>query len=130
MQIASKHHILLLQAATVSITVWHCQYLTVCYCVLQAPLLLWVMAVIVIFGVSYQQLQGLQGPLASLNTMAHVTYRSSRVRLYISMLGMSQDVSECGVLRDNAKKELGILRQESETLLYGGNTVVLVSDIL
>jgi len=53
--------------------------------------------------IAFFMLQGLQGPLASLNTMAHVTYRSSRVRLYISMLGMSEDVSECGVLRDNAR---------------------------
>jgi hypothetical protein len=33
---------------------------------LQAPLLLWVAAVMVIYGVSYSNLQGLQGPLASL----------------------------------------------------------------
>lgn len=32
---------------------------------LQAPLLLWVAAVVVIFGVSYSNLQDLQGPLAS-----------------------------------------------------------------
>jgi hypothetical protein len=35
---------------------------------LQVPLLLWVAAVVVIYGVSYADLQGLQGPLASLNT--------------------------------------------------------------
>lgn len=33
---------------------------------LMAPLLLWVAAVMVIYGVSYSNLQGLQGPLASL----------------------------------------------------------------
>jgi hypothetical protein len=33
---------------------------------MQAPLLLWVAAVVVIYGVSYSNLQGLQEPLASL----------------------------------------------------------------
>jgi hypothetical protein len=85
------------------------------------------MAVIVVFGVSYQQLQGLQGPLASLNTMAHVIYRSSRVRMYTSMLAMTTDPLEKEVLRGNAKAELKILDKEYEALLYGGNIIVLVS---
>jgi hypothetical protein len=45
---------------------------------LQVPLLLWVAAVIIIFGVSFQKLQGLQGPLASLNAAAHVRFRFAR----------------------------------------------------
>jgi hypothetical protein len=44
----------------------------------QVPLLLWVAAVIIIFGVSFQKLQGLQGPLASLNAAAHVRFRFAR----------------------------------------------------
>jgi hypothetical protein len=53
---------------------WRC-HLTL---VLQVPLLLWVAAVIIIFGVSFQKLQGLQGPLASLNAAAHVRFRFAR----------------------------------------------------
>jgi hypothetical protein len=41
----------------------------------QLPLCLWVATVIIIFGVSFQKLQGLQAPLASLNAAAHVRYR-------------------------------------------------------
>ncbi len=41
----------------------------------QVPQLLWVATVAVIFGVSYVSLQGLQGPLASLDMSAHVLYR-------------------------------------------------------
>lgn len=41
----------------------------------QLPMLLWVAAVIVIYGVSFQKLEGLQAPLASLNAAAHVRYR-------------------------------------------------------
>jgi hypothetical protein len=46
-----------------------------------APLLLWAVAVVVVFGVSFTQLANLQGPLSSLNAAAHVNYRVSRVRL-------------------------------------------------
>lgn len=42
---------------------------------MQLPLVLWVATVIIIFGVSFEQLQGLQAPLASLNAAAHVRYR-------------------------------------------------------
>lgn len=44
----------------------------------QVPQLLWVATVAVIFGVSYVSLQGLQGPLASLDMSAHVLYRCAR----------------------------------------------------
>jgi hypothetical protein len=56
---------------------------------LQVPLLLWVAAVVVIYGVSYADLQGLQGPLASLNTASHVLFRFSRCRLYAAKLAYS-----------------------------------------
>lgn len=42
---------------------------------MQLPLVLWVATVIIIFGVSFEKLQGLQAPLASLNAAAHVRYR-------------------------------------------------------
>lgn len=46
-----------------------------------SPLVLWAIAVVIVFGVSFKQLANLQGPLSSLNAAAHVTYRTSRIRL-------------------------------------------------
>jgi hypothetical protein len=46
-----------------------------------APLFLWAIAVVAVFGVSFTELANLQGPLSSLNAAAHVNYRVSRVRL-------------------------------------------------
>ena len=97
---------------------------------LQVPLILWVMAVIVIFGLSFQRLKGLQGPLASLNSMAHVIYRASRVRMYSNLLSMAVVTSEIGDYRANLKEELGILSTEYSTLLYGGQIKVMVGSIV
>lgn len=41
-------------------------WLSSVYLLMQVPLILWLSVVMVIFGVSYSNLQGLQGPLASL----------------------------------------------------------------
>jgi hypothetical protein len=45
---------------------------------LMAPLLLWAVMVLVVFGVSYAQLQGLQAPLSSLNGASFVWSRLGR----------------------------------------------------
>jgi hypothetical protein len=37
-----------------------------------APLALWAMAVVVLFGVSFKELENLQGPLSSLNVAGEV----------------------------------------------------------
>eukprot|EP00878_Enallax_costatus_P025839 GHUV01027676.1.p1 GENE.GHUV01027676.1~~GHUV01027676.1.p1 ORF type:complete len:1421 (+),score=378.88 GHUV01027676.1:621-4883(+) len=84
------------------------------------PLLLWVCAVIVIFATSYRNLQGLQGPLASLDTASHVLYRATRCRLFSCMVAFSVDPSEDAVWRNQLKQELRDLRTEYNTLLYGG----------
>lgn len=64
---------------------------------MQVPILLWVAAVTIIFGVSYTSLRGLNGPLASLNTAAHVLSRVSRCRLYSCLLAyVSSTVSKFG----------------------------------
>jgi hypothetical protein len=47
------------------------------------PLTVWAVAVIVVFGVTFQRLAGLQAPLASLNAAARVTYLISRVRVTV-----------------------------------------------
>lgn len=45
---------------------------------LQIPFFLWNAALVSIYAVSLVQLQGMQGPLASLNMASKVTYRFSR----------------------------------------------------
>lgn len=45
---------------------------------LQVALLLWMSAVVIIYGVSYMRLANLQAPLASLNAVAHVRFRVAR----------------------------------------------------
>jgi hypothetical protein len=49
------------------------------------PLVAWAAAVVIVFGVSFERLGGLQAPLASLNAAAHVTFRISRVRLMVGV---------------------------------------------
>ncbi|KAF8055488.1 tmcC [Scenedesmus sp. PABB004] len=84
------------------------------------PLLLWVAAVIIIFGVSFQKLQGLQGPLASLNAAAHVRFRLARVRLIANVYAFAETPAEMAGYRDELRYELGKMRSEYESLLYGG----------
>lgn len=50
----------------------------VCH-LLQVPLLIWCVALIIIYGVSFDRVKNLQGPLTSLDVAAHVIYRLSRV---------------------------------------------------
>lgn len=83
----------------------------------QVPLMLWVCAVIVIFATSYRNLQGLQGPLASLDTVSHVLYRATRCRLFSCMMAFSVDPSEDARWRTVLKQELKDLRTEYNTLL-------------
>uniref|UniRef100_A0A383VUJ6 PAS domain-containing protein n=1 Tax=Tetradesmus obliquus TaxID=3088 RepID=A0A383VUJ6_TETOB len=92
------------------------------------PLLLWVAAVVVIFAVSQNSLKGLQGPLASLDLSAHVLYRVTRCRLAALMLGFSTDAADNEFHRNNLRSRLLKLRQEYDTLLYGGK-MMLAADV-
>eukprot|EP00879_Flechtneria_rotunda_P009748 GHRR01010197.1.p2 GENE.GHRR01010197.1~~GHRR01010197.1.p2 ORF type:complete len:816 (+),score=239.63 GHRR01010197.1:4977-7424(+) len=76
------------------------------------PLLLWVSAVVVIYGISYNDLQGLQGPLASLDTSAHVLYRITRCRLMSNMLAFSDSDAANDHYRALLNQELVDLRYE------------------
>jgi hypothetical protein len=82
--------------------------------------------VVIIFGVSFQELSDLQGPLASLNVAAHVMYRVARLRAQLSQLAFELDPAVTETLRTGALDELGLLRREYETLLYGGRVLTLV----
>jgi hypothetical protein len=84
------------------------------------PLLLWAVAVVVVFGVSFGELSNLQGPLSSLNAAGHVTYRVSRVRLMGNFLAFASTNAENAQHRANLLAELATLRSEYNALLYGG----------
>jgi hypothetical protein len=89
---------------------------------------LWVSAVIIIFGVSFQKLQGLQAPLASLNAAAHVRYRFARCRLMSNMYGFAEDPAQVTEFREMLRAELRLLKQEYDALLYGGEIPTVVSE--
>eukprot|EP00775_Hariotina_reticulata_P009112 gene9112-9281_t len=84
------------------------------------PLLLWICAVIVCFCVSFQMLQGLQGPLASLNAASHVRYRLARCRLLASNYCFAETFAETDVWRVRFLNEVELMRSEYNALLYGG----------
>jgi hypothetical protein len=77
-------------------------------------------AVIISFGVSFEMLQGLQGPLSSLNAAAHVCYRLARCRLVANNYAFIHDPSSIASWRSQVLDELSMLRQEYTALLYGG----------
>ncbi|GBF92718.1 hypothetical protein Rsub_05087, partial [Raphidocelis subcapitata] len=77
-----------------------------------SPLLLWAIAVVIVFGVSFKQLANLQGPLSSLNAAAHVNYRISRVRLIGNFLGFAESSADNARFRAELLAELGTLRSE------------------
>lgn len=99
-----------------------------CCCALQIPLLMWMSAVVIIFGVSFQKLNDLQGPLASLNVAAHVVYGVARVRHLMNMLAFAEQASDKIKYRPYLKEEISLLKHEYEVLLYGGEVVKMVSD--
>eukprot|EP00883_Tetradesmus_obliquus_P002715 jgi/Sobl393_1/12921/SZX78204.1 len=93
------------------------------------PLLLWVAAVIIIFGVSFQKLQGLQGPLASLNAAAHVRFRFARCRLIAQVYGFSQTDADMDQYRVELMDELHHFKAEYEALMYGGTISTLAEGL-
>jgi hypothetical protein len=86
----------------------------------QVPRLIWVCLVIITFGVSFQMLQGLQGPLASLNAASHVRCRLARVRLMSNGFMFAETPAETSLWRELFREELETMRQEYSALLYGG----------
>ncbi|WIA20263.1 hypothetical protein OEZ85_006098 [Tetradesmus obliquus] len=90
------------------------------------PLMLWVTAVIVIFGVSAYKLHGMQGPLASLDTLVHVTYRVARVRAAATDLVFSSAANPLkrAAYRQALYERALELQSEHNTLLYGGRIML------
>ncbi|KAG2497227.1 hypothetical protein HYH03_004816 [Edaphochlamys debaryana] len=93
------------------------------------PFALYVAAVIVVYVVSLVQLEGMQGPLASLNMASHVIYRYTRVRA-IAFGFVSQDDRESrDVWRDSLKQELSYFASEYDALMYGGTPVTQANSV-
>jgi hypothetical protein len=68
----------------------------------------------------------LQGPLASLDLSAHVLYRMTRCRLASNQLAFSISTEENAFHRAALQGRLAKLRQEYDTLLYGGKMLLAV----
>lgn len=94
-----------------------------------APLLLWAAAVVVVFGVSFAQLSNLQAPLSSLNAVAHVTYRISRVRVMGNFLAYSMSSADNAEFRADLVAELATLQSEYSAMLYGGRVAPVNPDV-
>ncbi|GFR51631.1 hypothetical protein Agub_g13986 [Astrephomene gubernaculifera] len=88
-----------------------------------APLVLWEIALVASGGISYLLLEGMQGPLASLNMASHVLYRYTRVRMLSLLLVTSASATERASWRSVLSYELGNLENEYDTLLYGGTAI-------
>ncbi|GIL48962.1 hypothetical protein Vafri_5459 [Volvox africanus] len=88
------------------------------------PLLLWEVALIVMGAVSYMRLEGMQGPLASLNMASHVIYRYTRVRaLALFLVSSERGSSDLTFYRGVLRSELANLQSEYDTLMYGGLSI-------
>jgi hypothetical protein len=87
----------------------------------------WNVAVILVYAVSLIKLEGMQGPLASLNMASHVTYRYTRVRA-IALAFVTQDDAESReVWRPLLINELGLFQGEYDAVMYGGEPTSMVS---
>ncbi|GIL69157.1 hypothetical protein Vretifemale_127 [Volvox reticuliferus] len=84
------------------------------------PLLVWEAALAAIGALSYFWLESMQGPLASLNMASHVIYRYTRVRMLALFLVSGKDATVRSHWRNILSVELANLRNEYDTLLYGG----------
>ncbi|GIL60940.1 hypothetical protein Vafri_15743 [Volvox africanus] len=84
------------------------------------PLLVWEAALAAIGALSYFWLEGMQGPLAALNMASHVIYRYTRVRMLALFLVSGKDAVVRSHWRNILSSELANLRNEYDTLLYGG----------
>ncbi|GIM04910.1 hypothetical protein Vretimale_9369 [Volvox reticuliferus] len=84
------------------------------------PFFLWNLAVILVYAVSLVKLNGMQGPLASLNMASHVTYRYTRVRAIALAFVIQDDVDSKRVWRELLVNELGLFEGEYNAVMYGG----------
>ncbi|GIL50772.1 hypothetical protein Vafri_6912 [Volvox africanus] len=84
------------------------------------PFFLWNLAVILVYAVSLVKLNGMQGPLASLNMASHVTYRYTRVRAIALAFVTQDDMDSKNVWRELLLNELELFAGEYDAVMYGG----------
>ncbi|KAG2441028.1 hypothetical protein HXX76_003881 [Chlamydomonas incerta] len=94
-----------------------------------APFVVWNVALIVIYTVSFVQLSGMQQPLASLNMASTVIYRYTRVRA-VAFGFVSQDsIAERNSWREQLVQELAYFESEYNSLMYGGTPITQVDAV-
>jgi hypothetical protein len=65
----------------------------------QTPFTMWMMALLVIYGVSYDKLSGLEGPLVSLSMAQRVVTGSSRLRMWAQALVYAETPADKALAR-------------------------------
>ncbi|GLI60701.1 hypothetical protein VaNZ11_002794 [Volvox africanus] len=90
------------------------------------PFFLWNLAVILVYAVSLVKLNGMQGPLASLNMASRVTYRYTRVRAIALAFVTQDDMDSKSVWRDLLVNELELFEGEYDAVMYGGEPSSMV----
>ncbi|KAG2429714.1 hypothetical protein HYH02_013971 [Chlamydomonas schloesseri] len=94
-----------------------------------APLVCWEVALVAIGAVSFVKLNGMQGPLASLNMASHVIYRYTRVRLTAFLLVSAETPDWKDYYRGLLVKEVTNLENEYDTLMYGGISITQAGSV-
>ncbi len=81
----------------------------------QTPFFLWNASLIVIYAISLVQLQGMQGPLSSLNLASRVTYRYTRIRAVAFAMVAAGDAAARAEWRQMLSSELRLFESDYGT---------------
>ncbi|KAG2443479.1 hypothetical protein HXX76_001832 [Chlamydomonas incerta] len=93
------------------------------------PFALWNIALIICYVVSIVQLNGMQGPLASLNMASHIIYRYTRVRAIAFGFVSQDDKDTREVWRELLKTEMRYFESEYDSLMYGGTPITQANSV-
>ncbi|KAG2423934.1 hypothetical protein HXX76_014875 [Chlamydomonas incerta] len=94
-----------------------------------APFVAWNIALVIVYAISLVQLEGMQGPLASLNMASHIIYRYTRVRaVAFGYVSQDEDTSR-DIWRDMLATELRYFESEYNALMYGGTPITQTSAV-
>ncbi|KAG2434419.1 hypothetical protein HYH02_012249 [Chlamydomonas schloesseri] len=94
-----------------------------------APFAAWNIALVIVYAISLVQLEGMQGPLASLNMASHIIYRYTRVRaIAFGYVSQDEDTSR-DIWRDMLATELRYFESEYNALMYGGTPITQTSAV-
>ncbi|PNW74156.1 hypothetical protein CHLRE_13g587550v5 [Chlamydomonas reinhardtii] len=94
-----------------------------------APVIIWNIAVVLIYAISLVQLNSMQGPLASLNMASHIIYRYTRVRAIAFGFVSQDDIESREVWRGMLKQEMSYFLSEYDALMYGGNPITQINSV-